>query len=206
VRLLVSGATATLSTLLPAHADRLGMLLVPGAGNAPLSIPDGLPWACDNGCFVGLDPARFLALLAKIVGKPGLLWVTVPDVVGDAAETLRRFYVWEPVLAGPVGLPLAYVAQDGAEQLDLPWGRMRALFVGGSTAWKESKAAADLIGEAKRRGRWVHVGRVNTRRRLEMALAWGADSVDGSGFSRWPAIRIPLALRWLEELAAKKAA
>src|SRR5205823_6752489 len=99
-----------------------------------------------------------------------------------------------------VGLPVALVGQDGAEALELPWGRFDALFLGGSTGWKLGPGAAALAREAKRRGLWVHMGRCNTRQRFRHAFALGCDSVDGSGFSRWPDQRIPAALEWLAEL------
>ncbi len=41
---------------------------------------------------------------------------------------------------------------------------------------------------------------MNTRTRFRHAFRLGCDSVDGSGFSRWPDQRIPMALRWLAEL------
>ena len=116
-----------------------------------------------------------------------------------AAATLARFVVWEPLLR-EVGLPIALVGQDGAESLELPWGRFDALFLGGSTEWKLGPHAAALAREAKRRGLWVHMGRCNTRKRFRHAFALGCDSVDGSGFSRWPDQRVPLALRWMADL------
>src|SRR5882757_6297889 len=74
MRLFVSGATATLRRHL--DVNRLGVLLVPGAGNGPkLALSLGLPWAADN--------AAFCALLARISGHPGCRFVACPDVVGD---------------------------------------------------------------------------------------------------------------------------
>jgi hypothetical protein len=196
--LLVSGASATLRRYHAPHA--LGALLVPGAGNAvrPLAAA-GLAWAADNAAFSGFDPGAFCALLGRIAGAPGCRFVACPDVVGDAAATLRLFEVWQPVLAA-LGLPVALVGQDGAERLALPWGRFQALFLGGSTAWKLGPGAAALAAEAKRRGLWLHLGRCNSRRRFRHAHGLACDSVDGSGFSRWPDRRIPLALNWLAEL------
>ena len=98
---------------------------------------------------------------------------------------------------------MAYVGQDEAEDHDLPWGRLQALFIGGSTAWKESSASRDLCHEAKRRGKWVHVGRVNTKRRVEIARAMKADSIDGTAFSRWPDTKIPAGLRWVSSLPTR---
>lgn len=198
MRLLVSGATATLRRY--PDSPYLGALIVPAAGNrlAPV-IGAGLPWAADNAAFTGFDPAAFCGMLARLSGRPGCLFVACPDVVGRAAETLALFGVWEPIIRS-VGLPVALVAQDGAEALPVPWDRFDALFVGGSTDWKLGRGAAALVAEARRRGKWVHLGRCNTRKRFRHAFALGCDSVDGSGFSRWPDQRIPLALRWLRDL------
>jgi hypothetical protein len=40
-------------------------------------------------------------------------------------------------------------------------------------------------GRRGRRGLWIHMGRVNTKRRLSYAYRIGCDSVDGSQWSRW---------------------
>ncbi len=44
---------------------------------------------------------------------------------------------------------------------DRTWHRLDALFVGGSTYFKLGPTAAGLVREAKRRGLWTHMGRVN---------------------------------------------
>lgn len=200
--ILVSGGTRTLREILP-HPS-LGVLLTPDISHPChlALVRPGVPWAADNSAFTNFDPARFCGFLSKVARVPGCLWATCPDAVADARETLARFAVWQPVMAA-VGLPVAYVAQDGSEQLDLPWGRVACLFVGGSTGWKESLTARDLMAEAKRRGRWVHVGRVNSERRIRLVVEWGADSIDGSGFGKWPATNIPKGLRWLSAAARR---
>jgi hypothetical protein len=203
MRLFVSGATATIRRHL--DRDRLGLLLVPDAGNSPqVALSLGLPWAADNAAFSGFRPAAFCGLLAKISGHPDCRFVACPDVVGNAAETLRLFQIWSPILRS-LGLPVALVGQDGVERLDIPWQQMDALFLGGSTDWKLSPGAASLVREAKRRSLWAHMGRVNTRLRFRYAYRLDCDSVDGSGFSRWPEQRIPLAIRWIAEADGRPA-
>lgn len=84
------------------------------------------------------------------------------------------------------GLPIAFVAQDGCEVgLVPPWWMFDALFIGGTTEWKLGHTAARLVAEARARGKWTHMGRVNTLRRLRYADAIGCDSVDGSSWARW---------------------
>jgi hypothetical protein len=97
VRLLVSGASATLRRHLP--SPFLGHLLVPAVGNSMREIlAGGLPWAAGNAAFTGFAAAAFAALVGRIVGKPGCLFVACPDAVGDARATLEQFEVWQPVL------------------------------------------------------------------------------------------------------------
>jgi hypothetical protein len=74
-----------------------------------------------------------------------------------------------------------------------------AVFVGGSTNWKEGPLVLPFIAEEKRQGKWVHVGRVNSLRRIKRFAELGADSFDGSGFSAWGDKRIALAIRWIDQ-------
>src|SRR5262245_16682769 len=59
------------------------------------------------------------------------------------------------------------------------------LTVGGSTAWKMGAAAAGMVGAARGRGAWVHMGRVNSIRRMRYASSIGCQSVDGTKWSRY---------------------
>ena len=162
----------------------------------------GIPWAADNDCFQGLDAAAFVAMLDGIAGLPGCRFVTVPDVVGDARATARLFEQWEPALRRR-GLPVGLVLQNGADAmpswLDRTWPRLNAVFVGGDDRWKMSDAAATLVREAKRRGLWAHMGRVNTRRRIVYARSIGCDSIDGTGWVKWRKRNLPDGLAWVAE-------
>lgn len=192
---LVSGATATLRTM-PRDAP-LGHLITPRSGNDLRVIAaTGRPWAFDNGCFTGLDTPRLLRLLSQVATvqrDPTLRrpwWGVVPDVLGDAVTTLELWHEWLPVYRD-YRIPPAFVAQDDAEQTDIPWHELACLFIGGSTAYKESHAVQALIAEATQRGTWVHVGRVNTFRRLALFSGTGVHSVDGTTFSMFPDTYIP---------------
>ncbi len=156
----------------------------------------GLPWAMDNGAFSGFDPARFTRKLEQCIGAPRLLFVVCPDVVADARATLA-LWPWWACLIRSKGLPAAFVLQDGQEDEEMP--DADAYFIGGSTDWKLSTASADLAREAKRRGKWLHMGRVNSRRRLQIAAWMGCDSVDGGSCSMFGERYIRKFCLWAKE-------
>lgn len=207
----MSGTTKSLKRAMAVHGEYLGRLLTPSNRNSVASCVEfGLPFAVDNGAFSGFNPERFRWLLARLGGAPNLLWVVCPDVVADARKTLDLFDQWEPELRA-AGVPVAFVGQDGQEDLPVPWDRFDCLFLGGAVRcfrcgyglplgekrkkcpvcwgalleWKLSHAAAELSREAKARGKMLHMGRVNSRRRMRQAHAIGCDTVDGSSASRW---------------------
>lgn len=189
--LLVSGATAYCRRCTnPEQLAHIGHLLNPRSRNSiEYLFSTGRPVAADNDCFQGLNRKKYIAMLRKLKGKQ-VLWVTAPDVVANATATLLRWRMWRPVLYY-YGLPAAFVAQDGQEDLPVPWNDLSCLFIGGSTKWKEGPYAAKLILEAKHRDKWVHIGRVNTLRRMWLMSALDADSIDGTCFSRFPDKYIP---------------
>lgn len=204
MRLLVSGCTVSMRRFLPQWPDRLGVLLTPANGNREWWDSE-MVWACDNDCFKRLDAPAYLRLLARVVkfqSRPA--WVACPDVVGNAAETVRRFGVWQPLLA-ELGLPVAFVGQDGLRAEQVPWERIAAFFVGGSTAWKLSDDALALTRAAHERGKLCHFGRVNSARRIlwvARAMRDGrgwCDTIDGGSASRWGDVNIPKLMRWMGE-------
>ena len=143
----------------------------------------GGKYAIDNGAFSGFKADAFRSLLER--QKPHqdrCVFVAVPDVVGSARRTLEVFRHWYGVLSV---WPLALVAQDGIEDLDIPWDLLAAVFVGGSTDFKLSESAVHVIRAAQAIGKWVHIGRVNTPERVEKFTDLGVDSIDGTGLSRF---------------------
>lgn len=188
---LVSGATVTVQALMVQHPN-LGVLLCPNDGN---SVPEaGVVWAADNSAYSGFDEARFRRFLARVAHRTGCLWVTAPDVVGDSVATAKLWQQWRPIIEAH-GHRAALAAQDGLTVRDVPWNEVQAVFIGGTTRYKLSEAAAEIVGEANARGAWSHMGRVNSARRLLFASAIGCQSVDGSSFSRFSKTHLPWALR-----------
>ena len=147
----------------------------------------------------GTDEAgdeKYLALLERLADhRDRCLFVAAPDVVGDGAATLA---VLQPMASHirALGWPVALVGQDGMENMTVPWDDVDWLFVGGSTEWKLGPHARELAGEAKRRGKWVHMGRVNSEKRYRYAAAIGCDSADGTFLTFGPDVNLPRLLSW----------
>lgn len=173
------------------------MIATPKQGNR---LPDGVAWIADNGCFGKGYPGddAWLAWLGAYTAeeRSRCLFAVAPDVVGDAAATLARSMPWLPKIRA-LGYPAALVAQNGLEDLGVPWEAFDALFIGGDTAWKLGPHARHLVAEARLRGKWVHMGRVNSERRLRYADAIGCDSVDGTYLAFGPDLNLPNVLAWV---------
>lgn len=166
----------------------------------------GAAWCADNGAFgtVGFDEQKWWAWLVKNAPwADSCAFATAPDVVGDAAATLERSVPWLQPIRG-LGYPAALVAQDGLEDLTVPWDDFDVLFIGGSTEWKLGPQARDLAAQAKARGKWVHMGRVNSERRFVYARAIGCDSVDGTYLRFGPTTNLPKLLGWLDRAAGQE--
>ena len=155
----------------------IGAMLTPFSQR---SCPGGWPWAADNGCFASRwTEAVWFSWLRSKEDPGSALFATVPDVVGDHSGTLERWWQWHAAVAD-LGYSPAFVLQDGLVPSEVPWDQMGALFVGGTTDFKLSEDSRLMVAEAKRRGKWVHMGRVNSRKRIRIAHEWGCDSVDGT--------------------------
>lgn len=186
-----------------AGTARVGIITTPDIGYTPESVGRYHWWAADNACFAhagAFDLDRYLAWLDRFDGiKDRCMFATAPDVVADWPATLARSLPVLPILRAK-GWPAAIVLQDGATPETVPWDEVDAVFIGGSTGWKTSHAAELCCREARRRGKWVHMGRVNTLRRLEAAKQMGCDSVDGTFLAFGPNVNLPKLLRWLDKV------
>lgn len=148
--------------------NAFGILTFPQMRGIPSGIKNGLVWGADLGCLSGpdfvkkYDPEKTKSWLEMM--KPYLstcLFVTVPDHIGDAAKTYQDFHKFD---FGD--FPVAYVAQDGQENIPFPnLNNWKTLFIGGSTQWKLSDHARVCIELAKKWDMHVHIGRVNYKKR-----------------------------------------
>jgi hypothetical protein len=150
-------------------------------------------FAIDNGGFKELDVPGLFSLMKREEHNQGnCLFVSVPDIVGSAQRTRELFDHFAPQMQG---WKLAFVCQDGQEHLPIPWDRIAAVFIGGSTNWKCSAYVEQIIKTAKIFGKWVHVGRVNDPARFRHFEELGADSCDGTGLARYTHMRVAIANR-----------
>lgn len=208
-------------------AGRLVCISTPAQGNL---IPDDSLVCLDNGVYGKGWPGenKWLAWVEKhrpIADR--VLFVVAPDVVGNARATYDRSRPFLPVVR-QMGFRVAYVAQNGQEDFTPPWSKFDCLFLGGSLEcrscghvppepprgrnprcplcsaalheWKLGPEAAQLIREAKRRGKWVHAGRVNSARRFAHFELMGCDSADGTYIAFGPDVNLPTVLHWTQSL------
>lgn len=194
---------------LPAMQQRadLGVIITPNQGNR---LPADVPWCADNGCGpgkhgigAGYPGARgYLEFLSRMSARARTrcLFAVAPDVVCDSPASLARLDKFYAAMRGWFGLPVAMAAQDGLEVADVPWHSFDVLFVGGSTEWKLGGQARELVRVARLEGKRVHMGRVNSGKRLAYAAAIGCDSADGTFLTFGPDANLPRLLGWLDDV------
>jgi hypothetical protein len=196
---LANPCTPKVRAIMQSRPD-LGMISTPKQGN---KLMPGVVWCADNGVFGKGYPgdATFLTWMRnRAHAADSCLFVVAPDVVGDALATLERSRPWLPVIRS-LGYKAAFVAQDGMQHMDPPWEDFDVLFIGGSTEFKHDPLTRLLIAEAKARGKWVHMGRVNSRKRFLYSQWLGCDSADGTYVAFGPDKNIHDVVRWLDEAA-----
>jgi hypothetical protein len=185
---------------LPDHG--IGWLMTPNMGNRPKT-DRAWYWGADTGCFSKTYDFRvgeYLEWLREREDlRPWCLFATAPDVVGNAAQTAEFAREILPVIRG-LDYPAALVAQDGLERLHVPWDTFDVLFLGGSTEWKLGPAAARLTRQARERGKWVHMGRVNSYKRIRYAAEIGCDSADGTFIAFGAKKNVPQVVKWYRKL------
>jgi len=202
-------------------AGLLDCITTPKQGNR---LPEGVAFCADNGAFGKGYPgdAAWWAWVQRLP-REHCVFVVAPDAPFDALVTLDRSLPWLPLIR-ELGLRAALVAQNGFEHIPLiPWDEFDVLFLGGTleclpcgyvrpvgdfrtkrcplctrrlVEWKLGGAAAALTAEAKARGKWVHMGRVNSAKRYRYAKFIGCDSADGTYIKRGPDVNLPKALAW----------
>jgi len=180
----------------------LGIMYQPGMGNTtgPFQF---WPFACDNGRFAA--PERWQAgdWLEWLAGlrryRTNCVFAVAPDVLADAQATLALSLPYLPTIQ-QLGFKAAFVSQDGATSDLIPWEDFDCLFVGGTDDWKLSEASYALVARARRLGKWTHMGRVNSLRRLRACAISHFDSADGTYVRYGPDRNLLRVLDWLDEV------
>lgn len=167
------------------------------------------PWGADNGKFTATGPrtgwlghGRWFDWLEGQVDRYGAescRFAVAPDAPFNAAATLDESLPWMAKIRN-LGIPAAFAAQNDCDLYGLPWDEMDVLFLAGDTAWKIGPVAHRLTIEAKERGKWVHMGRVNSLRRLQIAEWFGCDSADGTFLKFGPDINLGRLAAWLADM------
>ncbi len=197
-----------------AFERNVGLLVQPG-NRYDLQVAKYPSWAGDNGAFTkakgGFSAEKFRIMLnrpALLAARSTCQFIVAPDklivlpcgtVIGDAQGTLDQFEAWALEIRA-LGYPVALVAQNGLENLMhlVPWHLVDVLFIGGSTEWKLSSEAAACVMGALMRGKRVHMGRVNSGKRMLRAQAMGCDTADGTFLAFGPTKNLPRLLSWLD--------
>lgn len=139
-----------------------GVLISPKSGSMK-EVYRGREWGGDIGTYTGkFNPNNFISWLGQMRPfRSTCLFVVVPDILGDAVQTLNNFKYWSGYMDG---WPLAFVAQDGQENFAFPNG-FNTLFIGGTTNWKVSNEAYKCIYRALILKKNIHIGRINYLKR-----------------------------------------
>jgi hypothetical protein len=206
------------------RAGYLGQIITPAAGNR--LDEQYVEWVADNGIYSNAYPgdAAYIGWLESHADmRSRCRFAVAPDVVADHNATIERSWpMLRPIrrTVGRVGL----CAQNGATPQDMPWDDIDAVFLAGIVEcapcgyvpalselpattcpycsralveWKVGDVAAAITVEAKSRGKWVHMGRVNTEHRIGRARQMGCDSADGTFLAFGPDVNLPILLNWM---------
>ena len=166
-------------------------------------IKNGVTWALDNNVFtMEFVVTKWIKALERYQQYlDTCLFAVVPDAVYNKERTLEMFEEYQPTLKD-MGYPVALATQDGMTTADIPWHKIDAIFVGGSDEHKMGEAAGWIMKHALANQVHVHVGRVNSRRRI--LRFWFADSVDGTSPSIGPNTNTPAIANAVREARAMK--
>lgn len=194
--------TGTRTTLAAAKKARWGILI----SAAGVWRTEGFDlWVADNGAWsdhmagAPFNSSRFGRFVGWVAaqsrtGNPPR-WIVLPDIVmgGTASLDLSiQWLRWLRRIPAMAATRFMLVVQNGMDTCADTLTRLRriigpavGIFVGGDTDWKLKtkgfwRAFTYMLGAI------LHVGRVNSAKRIESCGKCEADSFDGSSISRFP--------------------
>jgi hypothetical protein len=146
------------------------------------ALKSGCKWMLDNGAFTkNYVFKKWVWFLTRMIPyRINCIGVVVPDEPYNAFATIRKFHQFRAVPEA-LGYKIAFTSQDGMTVDMVPWSLFDTLFVGGSDFHKRGYEAQLIGQEARRRGKWVHIGRVSSGSAIIKHWLW-ADSFDGTTF------------------------
>jgi hypothetical protein len=150
---------------------------------------EGFPYALDNGAWTAhqqgtpWDENAFLELVHGL-GR-GAEFIVAPDIVAGGMRSFVTSLEWVRALSC-LGLVLVPVQNGMSPAVIAPYlNEWVGVFVGGTVEWKlETMETWGRV--ARERDAYLHVGCVNTRRRVSRCAVAGAHSFDGTGPVRFP--------------------
>ncbi|MGP5108950.1 MULTISPECIES: hypothetical protein [Pseudomonas] len=157
---------------------------------------EGMRYALDNGAWTAFQQGEAFDEVAfgravDLLGEKAD-WIVLPDIVAGGMASLEFSLRWLERLKGiPTKLLLA--VQNGMQPDDVRELLSPAIgiFVGGDTEWKLGTLNTwGLL--ARRRNCHLHVGRVNSARRITLCAAAGVNSIDGTSATRFAKTLPPL--------------
>lgn len=156
---------------------------------------EGFPYAIENGAWSDhqqgkqFDEDAFERLIEKLGDRAD--FIVLPDIVAGGMRSLDLSMRWQNRCRAICDLVLIPV-QDGMTPGDLAplVSQHVGIFLGGSTEWKIDTAPIWGAFCAERRV-YLHFARVNTAKRMFLAIAAGANSGDGSSGARY-ACTVPM--------------
>lgn len=208
-----ANATGWFWHALARETGRLGHLFSPGGQRGPWP---WFPYALDNGAFAFWDQRanefdhdawarsgegawhRLIVWSQVAAEKPR--WAIVPDVPGDAEETLRKWSDFSPLVTH---CPRALAVQNGMEPADIERLSVKpdVIAVGGTTEWKWS-----TVEKWSARFSRVHLLRCNSPTKLYELEELGVESCDGTGWSRGDRKQTAGLEEWCRSRAAQSSA
>ena len=129
-----------------------------------------------------------------------LLINNLPDLISSHSPTQVGLLVTP---TGKKKLRTALVLQDGMTTQDIPWPELEAVFVDGTDQYKFSPDVYRICLQAKQHRKWIHFGRINSKRKLSLAHDYHAHSVDGLHWSFYTHKNLAQGIEWVQSIKSQ---
>ena len=182
----------------------LGCIVTPGQGNK--LPPPPVAFAIDNGCGPGKagigagypGDREYLEFLSRMSARARerCLFAVAPDVVCDAGASASDWRGFTARCAKGSGRPSRSQPRTGLRIWMSPGTRSMCRSSAATPDGNSARLPEKLVSEAKKRHKKVHMGRVNSLKRLRYAEAIGCDTADGTYLTFAPDQNLRVVLGW----------